>query len=338
MIWFNVIICFMMSAQHCGDIKISTYIWKFLFGAKNIKQFSELIYKLWILFDIFRTGALVFILVQQSHFFKFFRLANDSKDNILLWDPDSANEEAFNGVYSTQWSKQTAVEGESALLHEAPQEELAQQFYCCSQVYSWGASAGSEGEFNIADMLATINSLHHRWQQGLGPRNLLSQGRIHWGVVVCRTCPLAQQPAAQHGRGDYDIDIITVDDYLVQEPLYDLSMTLSPRISTTTLRWRSTSLTPASTAMTPGLSMWWNAVMPRMRWNMAMTPRLQWSATGSRIWWSTAAFHRISLHFSAFLCISLDFTGFHCISLHFSAFYIWNFRSIPSSYGRHLLF
>ena len=54
------------------------------------------------------------------------------------------------------------------------------------------------------------------------------------------------------------------------------SMALSPRISTTTLRWRRQSLTQARTAMSPiRLSMWLTAVMPRLRWNIAMTPRLQ---------------------------------------------------------------
>ena len=37
-----------------------------------------------------------------THFFKFFRLTNESKDNILLWDPLSANEEADNKILIVQ--------------------------------------------------------------------------------------------------------------------------------------------------------------------------------------------------------------------------------------------
>ena len=37
-----------------------------------------------------------------THFFKFFRLTNESKDNILLWDHLSANEEADNKISIVQ--------------------------------------------------------------------------------------------------------------------------------------------------------------------------------------------------------------------------------------------
>ena len=113
-------------------------------------------------------------------------------------------------------------------------------------------------------------------------------------------------------------------------------------------------LTSANTAMTPRLSMWWTAVMPRLRRNIAMTPTLQWCATAPSFWWGTpaflctslhsSAFHCSSLHFSAFLCIYLHFLAslcIFCISQHFSAFYILYLRkilrSVPSSYGRHFL-
>ena len=39
---------------------------------------------------------------QQATFPNFFRLTNESKDNILLWDPLSANEEADNKILIVQ--------------------------------------------------------------------------------------------------------------------------------------------------------------------------------------------------------------------------------------------
>ena len=50
------------------------------------------------------SGALVVIMVYyiQPSFFKFFRLTNESEDNILLWDSLSANEEGDNKILIVQ--------------------------------------------------------------------------------------------------------------------------------------------------------------------------------------------------------------------------------------------